>query len=43
MCGGVLRKASLERVIFKVRLMGGWDFAGPGGRGRGVQAETISM
>lgn len=33
-CGGV-EKGFIERVTFNRRLMGGWDLAGPGGRGTG--------
>lgn len=36
-----VKKGFLERVTFKVRLMGRWDLAGPGDRGRGVQVESV--
>lgn len=40
-CVEGVKKGFLKRVTFKVKLMGKWDLAGPGGRGRGVQVESV--
>lgn len=36
-CVEGVKKGFLERVTFKLRLMGGWDLAGPGGEGEGYR------
>lgn len=36
-----VKKGFLERVTFKVRLMGRWDLSESGGRGRGVQIKSV--